>query len=130
MNNRTRGRIVYPKSAGGMLQLAEKMYDKHLADGSESPLKVLKDYDWSVTGPTIVTCIDNHKKAEALSKKAEELYKARDLALKDIDGIVRNSGSVLKGIYAKNPKVLGDYGLVVNDSKQAVKETEIKETVA
>ena len=125
MKSRTRGRIAYPRTVMGMLTLASKMYEKHQADGTNSLLNMLNDYDWSVTGPTIKECVANHEQAEAYAKKAEEFYKARDLALIDITAIVQNSGSVLKGVYAKNPKVLGDYGLTVNDSKQVVKETTV-----
>ncbi|UAY53296.1 hypothetical protein [Ferruginibacter albus] len=127
MSTRTKGRIVYPRNAADMLALAKKMYEKHLADGNSSPLSVLQDYDWSVTGPTIAGCISNHEEAERLAKKAEELYKARDLAFPEISGIVKNSGSVLKGVYAKNPKKLGDYGLVVDDTPKIPKAKKPKE---
>jgi hypothetical protein len=38
-----------------------------------------------------------------------------------VKAIVQNSAQVLKSIYAKNPKVLGEYGFVVDDSKQVKK---------
>jgi len=49
-------------------------------------------------------------------KKGEQFYRQRDVDLPQIKSIVQNSAAVLKSIYAKNPKVLGDYGLVVDDT--------------
>ena len=38
-----------------------------------------------------------------------------------IKAIIQNSAQLLKSVYAKNPKVLGDYGFIVDDSKQVKK---------
>jgi len=38
---RTSGRIVISQNAGEMLNLASKVYAKHLADGAASPLLIL-----------------------------------------------------------------------------------------
>jgi hypothetical protein len=69
----------------------------------------------------IAPCQQNNADAELAAKKAEQLYRQRDQDLPIIKAIVQNSASVLKSIYAKNPKVLGDYGFVVDDSKQTKK---------
>lgn len=50
------------------------------------------------------------------------MYRACDVDVPAIRAIVQNSAQVLKGIYAKNPKVLGEYGFVVDDSKQVKKD--------
>ena len=117
MAARTAGRIVIPKNTTELLILAKKIYDKHLADGATSPLKAMKDYNWSIDGPKVTPCITNHNSAEDATKKAEQFYRQRDIDLPVIKLIVQNSAAVLKSIYAKNPKILGDYGFVVDDSK-------------
>ena len=38
-----------------------------------------------------------------------------------IKAIIQNSAAILKSINAKNPKVLGDYGFVVDDTKRVKK---------
>ena len=58
----------------------------------------------------------NHEKRRYSQKKSKEYYRQRDDDLPGIRAIVQNSAQVLKNIYAKNPKVLGDYGFVVDDS--------------
>jgi hypothetical protein len=118
---RTTGRIVIPTNAAELLNLAKKIYEKHVADGADSPLNAMQDFNWAVDGPKVAPCQQNNADAEVAAKKAEQLYRQRDQDLPIIKAIVQNSASVLKGIYAKNPKVLGDYGFVVDDSKQTKK---------
>jgi hypothetical protein len=117
MATRTQGRITIPTKPAELLELAKKIHDKHIADGVDSPLNAMQDYDWTTEGPKIAPCKQNHDDAEEAARKAEQHYRQRDIDLPAIKDIVRNSAAVLKSIYAKNPKVLGDYGLEVNDSK-------------
>lgn len=116
MPARTSGRIVIPTNPSDLLILAQKIYDKHVADGATSPLNAMSDYNWATEGPKVVPCKKNNDDAEAAAKKAEQFYRQRDVDLPQIKSIVQNSAAVLKSIYAKNPKVLGDYGLVVDDT--------------
>jgi hypothetical protein len=124
MSGRTSGRIIIPKNPGELLKLAQKIYDKHQADGAASPLNAMIDYNWAVEGPKVAPCKKNNDDAEVAAKRAEQLYRQRDLDLPNVRAIVQNSAAVLKGIYAKNPKVLGDYGLVVDDTPRAKKPKE------
>ena len=121
MATRTSGRIVIPRNPADLLALAKKIYEKHQADGAASPLNAMQDYSWATDGPKVAPCTQNHTQAEFHTKKAEEFYRDRDIDYPTIKAIVQNSASVLKGIYAKNPKKLGDYGFVVNDSPAAKK---------
>jgi hypothetical protein len=122
MGRRTTGRIEISANAEEGLDLAQKVFDKHLADGSRSILLELDGMDWAVVGPTIAPCLADHKEAEALTKKAEELYLRRDAALVSITEIVRASKNILKGKFTKNPKALGDWGFTVDDTPKAKKE--------
>lgn len=122
MGRRTSGRIEISANVTEGLKLAQKVYDKHLADGDRSILTELDGLDWAVVGPTIAPCLADHTQAEALSKKAEELYLKRDAALVTITEIVRASKNILKGKFTKNPKALGDWGFTVDDTPKAKKE--------
>ena len=121
MSTRTSGRVVVPTNPAELLALAAKIYAKHVADGAASPLKAMVDYDWAADGPKIAPCLANHTDAEAAAKKAEEAYRQRDVDLPAIKAIVKNSAGLLKKINAKNPKKLGDYGFVVDDTVQVKK---------
>ncbi len=124
MGRRTSGRIEISANATDGLALAQKVYDKHLADGNKSILLELDGMDWAVVGPTIAPCLADHLEAEALSKKAEELYLKRDAAWATITEIVRASKNILKGKYTKNPKALGDWGYTVDDTPKPKKPKE------
>ena len=121
MATRTTGRIVIPSNPAELLNLASKIYAKHLEDGATSPLNAMQDYNWAIDGPKVAPCLENHNKAEEATKKAEQFYRQRDVDVPSVKAIVKNSAAILKGIYAKNPKKLGEYGLIVDDSKQIKK---------
>ena len=116
MAARTKGRIVIPKNVSELLALGEKIYAKHQADGAASPLNAQQDFSWSVEGPKVEPCKENHDKAEAAAKLAEKLYAERDRDFPALKAIIQNSAQLLKSVYAKNPKVLSEYGFVVDDS--------------
>ena len=121
MASRTPGRIMLPSNVSQLLDLAEKIYAKHQLDGTTSPLNAQQDFSWTVEGPKVAPCLNTHDKAEASALVTEKLFKERDKDLPDIKAIVKNSAQLLKNVYAKNPKVLGDYGFIVDDSKQVKK---------
>ena len=121
MPTRTSGRIVLPKNPVDLLNLGKKIYAKHQADGAASPLNAQQDFNWAVEGPKIDPCLKHNDEAEAAAKLAEQHYRQRDVDIPAIRAIVQNSAQILKSIYAKNPKVLGDYGLVVDDTKSVKK---------
>lgn len=123
MGRRTSGRIEISANVTDGLALAKKVYDKHLADGDRSILAELDGLDWAVIGPRIAPCLANHQEAEALSKKAEELYLKRDTDMAPIMEIVRASKNILKGKFTKNPKALGDWGYTVDDTPKPKKPT-------
>ena len=117
MGNRTSGRITIPQNPTELLDLAQKIHEKHISDGENSPLHAMRHRNWADDGPKIADCRENHENAEIAARKANQLYRQRDITLDDIREIVQNSASLLKSIYAKNPKVLSDYGFEVIDSK-------------
>lgn len=121
MATRTSGRIIIPSHPSDLLELADKINKKFIADGAASPLNAQQDYSWAAEGPKIAPCKSNHNKAEEAAKQAEQFYRQRDVDMAPIKAIVLNSAQILKNIYAKNPKVLGDYGFVVDDSKPVKK---------
>ncbi len=121
MPKTTSGRIVTSKSPKDILNTAELVYKKHIADGTTSELKNLVDYDWDKIGPTITTASNYNKAAEDYKGKMEEQYRLRDALLKPIDEITKASSKYLKGKYAKNPKKLADWGYQIDDTPKAKK---------
>ncbi len=112
-------RIVIPTNVGDMLQLGERIYEKHQSDGTKSPLNSMQDYNWDTVGPNIIPAIEKHKEAETLQKQSEKAYAERDALVTDIKGMVTSSRDVLKGTFSKSPKNLGDWGYTVEDSPRA-----------
>ncbi|MFZ4550065.1 MAG: hypothetical protein ACOYN4_21625, partial [Bacteroidales bacterium] len=78
--------------------------------------KLLQKNAWSEVGPITQICLKTHEDAEALSRRAEELYRKRDDMLGQIDAAVKASRDVLSGIYRDVPKTLGNWGFEVDDT--------------
>lgn len=116
MSKTTRGRIIITKNIPDNLDLAQKIYDRHLADGKESLLKNLEDVIWEDIGPQIKQCMQLHRKAEELKRQMEDAYRQRDLAYPKISEAIQSTKLYLKGRFAKNPKKLGEWGFNVDDT--------------
>jgi hypothetical protein len=109
-------KVEIPRTPNELLSLAETIYQKHLTDAANSPLKIIQDYDWNVVGATVATALQAHKNAEQLWKDSERYYKERDLLILNLTQIVKDSRDVLTGVYPTNLKKLGDWGYTVDDS--------------
>ena len=117
----TKGRVLISRNPEGLLKLAARVYNKHLADGLTSELNNLDEteYDWVKTGPTIEPCLQLHDKAEAFKAQMEQTYRQRDVLLQNIDHHVKGSSTYLKGKYSKSPKKLGEWGFQVDDTPKS-----------
>jgi len=124
MPNTTKGRVLIPRNAEDLLKLAQKLVDKHQADGAKSELNNLDEekYDWEKLAPTIPTCLALHNKAEKLKAEMEQVYRQRDALLLPIDFHVKGSSAYLKGKYSTNPKKLGEWGFSIDDTPKATKK--------
>ncbi len=114
--NRTVGRISISRNPAELLQLATRVYQKHQAEGENSPLRNLDGIDWTVVGPMIERALELHNDAEALKGQMEQAYRERDLLVAPIEGAVKASRNLLKALNQQNPKRLCDWGFQVDDS--------------
>jgi len=111
-----KARVSVSQKVNEVLSLAEKVYRKHVAEGGNSPLKTLADYNWDTIGPGIETIKALHEESESLKRRSEELVKERNLRLTELKDSLRSSKNLLKSIYSKNPKRMGEWGFDVLDS--------------
>lgn len=118
---RTKGRIVISSNPKDNLELAGKIYNKHVELGTTSPLNLLEDVDWAITGPKIAPTTVFHNQAEFHKGESEKNYRERDITMPEISESMKLSISMLKGMYAKNPKKLTDWGISVDDTPKAKK---------
>ncbi len=117
----TKGRVVVSSNFKETMDLAKKVYDKHLADGARSLLNELDEGDWAVSGPMIAPALALHEQAEALAKEAEKIYRKRDASGEIVKLALISSKNLLKGRYSKNPKTMADWGFEIDDTPPAKK---------
>jgi hypothetical protein len=111
-------RVDIPRNPGERLKLAAAILAKHTALAATSPLK---DLNWTATGPTVATATGLDTAAKQLEKDLEKAYGDRDALMPAIDKEIARSRDLLLALYRDNPRKLGDYGFVVNDTTPAKK---------
>jgi hypothetical protein len=113
---KTSGRIAISRNTGQMLELAQKVYRKHVADGNDSQLKALEGDPWQTAGPNISAATARHNEAEELKGQMEAAYRERDMLASPIEEALKSSRNLLKALNAKNPKRLAEWGFEVDDT--------------
>lgn len=101
------------------LRLAAAILAKHTALAAASPLK---DLNWTTVGPTVATATGFDTTAKQLEKDLEKAYGDRDALLPAIDKEIARSRDLLLALYRDNPRKLGDFGFVVNDTPKLAKK--------
>jgi|CXWL01.1.fsa_nt_gi hypothetical protein len=117
MARTAKGRVKLPQWGGDFLNITKSISQKHTELGVDSPLKVLEDYDFDDVTPLVDTALLKHKEAEDYAGKAETAYRERDKNKPLLNDATRAALNLLKAKYAKNPKMLIEWGVEVDDSK-------------
>ncbi len=117
----TKGRVVISPNFKETMDLAQKVYDKHLADGANSLLSNLDGEDWAVSGPLIAPSLALHNEAVKLSDQAEKLFRQRDATSAKVKSALITSKNTLKGRFTNSPKTMADWGFVIDDTPPAKK---------
>ena len=112
-------RIVIPRNPSALLDLATKIYGKHLEDATKSPLGTMNDRSWTTEGPRVAVCQEKLTASEDARKLSEKLTKEYNIMIPDIDAIVKASRDILLGINHDNPKRLAEWGFTVIESASA-----------
>ena len=123
MARTAKGRVKLPQWGGDFLNITKKIAEKHRALGENSPLKLLEDYNFDDVAPLAATALTKHAEAEDYAGKAETAYRERDKNKPLLNDATRAALNLLKAKYAKNPKMLIEWGVEVDDSKVAPPKT-------
>lgn len=113
-------RVQIPANPSKLLDLAKKLQQKHVADGTSSPLNAL---DWTTTNSLIERISADHEKAERSRREMLEAYQQRSLSMNALTDFVRGVRDILTGVYPRQMKTLGQWGFRVLDNKSPVEET-------
>ena len=117
MARTAKGRVKLPQWGGDFLAITKKIAQKHTELGENSPLNMLEDYDFNKVGPLADTAFAKHTEAEDFAGKAETAYRERDKNKPLLNDGTRAAINLLKAKYAKNPKMLIEWGVQVDDTK-------------
>jgi len=112
MNTIIKKRIRVYINVRKKLELARKIYEKHKAEGCNSPLCSIENFNWDATGPKIDFCLEKHKEASQLNKSVEEMYRQRDSVLAEITDIIGATKLLLKSKYHLGPEELNEWGFL------------------
>jgi len=116
-------RVSIPTNPAQKIDLASRIYAKHVADADASLLNALLNHNWTQNGPEVANALSLHQQAEDLQRQADLAYRKRDLIIGELDESIKSSRDLLLGVYRDNPKELNQWGFDVSDSpKAAVKK--------
>ena len=115
-------RVIIPTNPKELLELAEKIYQKHMDLEAASPLNAMVSHNWTNNGTKVAEGLNKHEQAESLSRQAEQAYRERDLRIAALRESVKASRDLLLGVYRETPKVLGQFGFEVNDTVRAARK--------
>jgi hypothetical protein len=119
----TVGRVIIPGNPKDRLDLAQKVFDKHMADGAASELNnMASPYNWGTAGGAIKPSQVLHKKAEDLKGEMEKTYRERDTEMAAIDKHLTATAKYLKGKYSDMPKKLSEWGFSIDDTPKKPKK--------
>ena len=108
-------------NAEKLLNLAELVAKKHLELGAASPLNVL---DWNAQAENVKLALDAHKQAKEYQRLAEQAHEKRDTLISPLDDLLKQTRDLLKALYRAEPKKLGEFGFVVDESVRKKKTKE------
>jgi hypothetical protein len=97
-----------------LLDLANKVREKHLADGDASPLKVL---NWDQINTAIDDAITIEDKALKMKRDKLKFYQQRSRRIEAVVNIMRSTRDVLTGVHPDEMKALGAWGFDVFDNR-------------
>jgi hypothetical protein len=113
-------RVKIPTNPTDQIKLLGKVKTAHEDAGASSPLSSLK---WTEIGAALADADEHDAKASQLEKDTETEYRARDVSMPVVTQALRDARDLLLVANRKNPKALGDFGLVVDDTAQPKPKT-------
>ena len=114
-------RVQISANAEKLLNLAELVAKKHLELGKNSPLNVL---DWDKQAENVKLALDAHKQAKEYQRLSEQAHEKRDTLISPLDDLLKQTRDLLKALYRAEPKKLGEFGFVVDESVRKKKTKE------
>ena len=82
----------------------------------------MEDFSWWETGPMLTKAVQLQEQILKMERDLEHLYQERNNLLPNIKGALVSSRNLLKGVFAKNMKKLGDWGFTVDHTPKAKKK--------
>lgn len=110
-------------SSKEILDLAQKVLSKHLADADNTKLNTL---DWQVLQPVIERAVTLQQDAENFKTRSMQCIQDRNLLMDEITEAVRNARDILTGSFKKDMKKLGNWGYDVIEATASKRVAESK----
>ena len=109
-------RVKIPTNPTDQIKLLGAVQAKHGAAGAGSPLSSLK---WKEIDAALADADTHDKQASQFQKDMEREYRDRDVSMPAVTQALRDARDLLLVANRTNPKALGDFGFIVDDSPQA-----------
>ena len=116
-----KARVPIPENPKELLDLAQSIITKRVADKAASPLAGI-GAEWDTAAPLVAKAIEKHELAEDLRRQMERAYEERDNVVKQVQPLITRSRDILTGFYGPaNMRKLGEHGFTVDDTARPPK---------
>ena len=109
-------RVNIPTNPTEQIDLLGKVAAHHAELGAASPLSPLK---WTAINAALADAKTHDDEAAKLEKLTEKEYRARDVSMPAVTQALRDARDTLLVANRDNPKALGDFSFVVDDTQQS-----------
>ena len=106
-----KGKVEFPTTPEEKVALLKLFSKKHAELGEESPLRHLANYNADSLAPTANEILDNHEKAEEMSRRSKAYYKTRNDKIGIIEPELRRAVAFLRILSDNDQHVLSDWGI-------------------
>lgn len=113
-----RSKVTLSMNVDDMVTLSFKVYQRHNALGTESPLKI-PGLDMEAFNAINMEVQTINSEAEDFKRRSEQRYRERDKKVEKLEEKVRQIKNVLKALNNENPKELGLWGFDVTDTPKS-----------
>lgn len=113
MANNNTVRISTPRNPTEFLGLCAELVKKHKEDGADSPLNVIKGFNWETVANIVEDANACSKEASDLKTRAATLNQKRDADIEQLKPVLEAAKKTLSGVHHQNQRKLSEWGFTV-----------------
>ncbi len=106
-----KGKVNFPETPEEKVAFLKLFSKKHTELSEKSPLLHLVNYNADSLSAAATAILDNHEKAEEMSRLSKAYYSSRNAQVNTIDPELRRAITFLRSLYDNDQHALSEWGI-------------------